>query len=92
MSFPTIRHDPNPPSHPCPHAFPYTVTDGKADVSPCEKCGTPWQNRDDDYPNSLVRWSLPDGLLFGERVNPTTFLPMRDAPADPGWFTPEEQP
>lgn len=92
MPFPTI---PDPSSiplveNPCSHVFPYDVLDnGRIDTHPCEKCGTSWADRNQDWPNAFVTWSLPKEATFGYPVIPSTFLPAEDpedAEMDPGWF------
>lgn len=88
--FPTIHMKP-PVENPCPHAFPYTVTDGKPDIEPCKHCGTPWERRNDDYPNAFVTWSIPEGVAF-EPAGPRDALPSgQKLHADPGRFAADKE-
>ena len=88
MAFPTIEMQ-SPVENPCSHQFPYTVLDdGGIDTHPCELCGTSWADRNKDWPNALVTWSMPKEMRFGHPTVPNTFLPRQDIEvvADPGWF------
>lgn len=88
VKYPT-RHfvDAQPDSNPCEHAFPYTVTDGKADIEPCRHCSTPWERRNDNHPNAFVHWAIPKGVRFGPTGPSSTFRPAQQPEEDPGWFT-----
>jgi hypothetical protein len=79
MAFPTTTDadfDPDP----CDHFFPYTITDGCMDVSPCEKCGALWADRNKGFRGCQI-WgrtgALGPVLVCSSDV---------DSEPDPGWF------